>query len=261
MDFTAIDPKKLSPADIAEIAGQIAVEPAALGAVCDVESNGKGFWGSGNLVMRFEAHIFVSRAGQQAPVGGPNDYETLRAAMDIDETAALESTSWGMFQIMGFNHRLCGVDNVVAFVQEHRVSERRQLELCAKFLEKSGCLPYLQQRHWAGFARMYNGPGYRQNAYDQKLADAYRRRGGAGDAGVTGHPVLRMGDADVSSDGPVHELQRRLNKAGGLPFPLNVDGRFGPGTREHVIDFQNTRGLLADGVVGEHTWTALEPYK
>ena len=33
----------------------------------------------------------------------------------------------------------------------------------------------LAAHDWAGFARGYNGPGYAQNAYDTKLAAAYRK--------------------------------------------------------------------------------------
>jgi hypothetical protein len=31
----------------------------------------------------------------------------------------------------------------------------------------------LKEHDWAGFARKYNGPGYAENAYDQKLKNAY----------------------------------------------------------------------------------------
>ena len=39
----------------------------------------------------------------------------------------------------------------------------------------------LRSKSWATFARGYNGPGYAQNAYDKKMAQAYARwkaRGG-----------------------------------------------------------------------------------
>ena len=41
------------------------------------------------------------------------------------------------------------------------------------FMKNSGCLKELKEKDWAGFARKYNGPGYAQNAYDQKLRNAY----------------------------------------------------------------------------------------
>ncbi len=38
---------------------------------------------------------------------------------------------------------------------------------------------------------------------------------------------------------------------------LGVDGIFGSGTRAAVIQFQNSKGLAADGIVGPNTWRAL----
>ena len=34
-------------------------------------------------------------------------------------------------------------------------------------------VPLSKEHDWAGFARKYNGPGYAENAYDQKLKNAY----------------------------------------------------------------------------------------
>lgn len=50
----------------------------------------------------------------------------------------------------------------------------------------------------------------------------------------------------------VGELQRLLH--------LTVDCKFGPLTREAVINFQREQGLVADGIVGPKTWEALINY-
>jgi len=65
-------------------------------------------------------------------------------------------------------------------------------------------------------------------------------------------PPLRQG-----SSGPdVRDLQQKLKDLG---FdPNGVDGNFGPGTRDAVIAFQQSKGLQADGVAGPATLAALQ---
>jgi peptidoglycan hydrolase-like protein with peptidoglycan-binding domain/DNA invertase Pin-like site-specific DNA recombinase len=53
----------------------------------------------------------------------------------------------------------------------------------------------------------------------------------------------------------VRAVQRRLELTGEHPGPL--DGKFGPLTQAAVIRFQNREGLVADGVVGPQTHSAL----
>lgn len=37
----------------------------------------------------------------------------------------------------------------------------------------------------------------------------------------------------------------------------NIDGIFGTNTKNAVINYQKSKGLKADGIVGCNTWTAL----
>jgi N-acetylmuramoyl-L-alanine amidase len=53
---------------------------------------------------------------------------------------------------------------------------------------------------------------------------------------------------------PVRDIQRRLT---GLGFPVDTDGNYGPQTVAVVGQFQESRGLPADGIVGPETWSAL----
>ena len=62
------------------------------------------------------------------------------------------------------------------------------------------------------------------------------------------------------SHGPfVVELQTKLNvlMPGALP-PLKVDGVYGDRTVARVKQFQKSRGLIPDGVVGAQTWAAVD---
>lgn len=65
--------------------------------------------------------------------------------------------------------------------------------------------------------------------------------------------TLKLATPQMS--GPdVTRLQQALVAAG---RPVDVDGVFGPGTQAAVKAFQQTSGLVADGIVGPATWAAL----
>jgi N-acetylmuramidase len=186
--------KKLSPSDITDLANSLNVEEAALRAVLQVETGGKGFDVTGRPKALFERHVFYKElaakpdlqanavgAGLAYPKWGekpypPNSdgvYREISAACDIDREAALRSTSWGLGQIMGSNHKMVGFDSAEDMVTDAMVSETNQLKQWAAFVKSAGLLDELQRKDWAGFAKGYNGPGYAKNAYDVKLSEAY----------------------------------------------------------------------------------------
>ncbi|PID96438.1 MAG: hypothetical protein CSA84_04680 [Actinomycetales bacterium] len=66
-----------------------------------------------------------------------------------------------------------------------------------------------------------------------------------------GRPTLRQG----SRGEDVRDLQQLLINHG---YWLDVDGIFGGETARAVRDFQRSKGLTVDGVVGAQTWAALE---
>ncbi len=68
----------------------------------------------------------------------------------------------------------------------------------------------------------------------------------------TAAPVLRSG----AQGEEVWQLQERLQALGYLTG--EVDGQFGPATKEAVQRFQRQHGLSADGIVGEETRCLLE---
>ncbi len=71
--------------------------------------------------------------------------------------------------------------------------------------------------------------------------------------GGGGLPVIRRGSTGSS----VSYCQNLLNAR--IPVqPLWVDGIFGPLTDTRVRQFQASKGLVVDGIVGPMTWAALE---
>jgi hypothetical protein len=172
--------------------------------------------------------------------GGRAEYERLLAAVDLDLEAALRATSWGLFQIMGFNHLACGFAGVRDYVETIASSEGAQLQAFVGFVQASGLTGLLRSRAWAGFAERYNGPGYRKNQYDTRLAAAFARARRQAEDGrfATRFKALR---------GDLAALQAALNAATGAG--LVVDGWWGPATRAAVVRYQQTAGLEPTGEV------------
>lgn len=195
-DYQAGD--RLTDKDFEIVARLLDCETAALKAVQEVETGGKGgFFAPGKPAILFEGHIFWSQLKKRGInpeshlpgnenilypkwekghyKGGIAEYDRLEQARKIDRDAANASASWGMFQVMGFNYAACDESSVESFVNAMSESEFKQLILSARFIKKAGMLPALQTKNWAEFARRYNGPAYAENLYDSKLAQAYRK--------------------------------------------------------------------------------------
>ena len=84
-------------------------------------------------------------------------------------------TFWGMFQIGGFNYKICGCESVDEFVDLMSQSEFAQLELFARLIVNTGMIKDLKAKNWAGFAHRYNGPSYKRRGYHTKMAAAYQK--------------------------------------------------------------------------------------
>lgn len=180
-----------------KVASSLGCEVASIKAVEKVESSGNGFLKDGRPKILFEGHIFwkqllamgknptALRKGNEdilyptwnidvvRPLYKLDQYQRLEKAKKIDETAALKSASWGAFQIMGFNHKVCGFATVQKFVQAQQ-DEFEQLSAFANYLLNTHLSVNLKHKDWKGFARGYNGPDYWKNKYDVKLKAAYQ---------------------------------------------------------------------------------------
>lgn len=192
-------PDRLTDEDFREVAEELGVEVAAIKAVVEIEAGAKheGFWANGKPIINFDLSMFrkfaarnkinLSRYQRSHAVvfAKPNrarygSYQAaqqarLDAARTIDDKTAIEGTFWGMFQLGGFNWKVCGTSSPDEFVRLMSRSERDQLELFAEFIRETGMLPLLKAKNWSAFARRFNGPSYARRGYHTRLARAYAK--------------------------------------------------------------------------------------
>lgn len=176
------------------------VEIAAIKAVAEVESGGAGFLSTGEPVILFEPHIFWKQLiihgidPQNYIIAHPEDQDILykkwgthpygkssqqharlnRATL-INREAALESASWGKFQILGLHWKTLGYHALQDFINAAYKDEDSHLEMFTRFVKANSLANYLKVHDWASFALHYNGAGYKANHYDTKLAIAYQK--------------------------------------------------------------------------------------
>jgi hypothetical protein len=184
--------KRIEDEDLPREGARIGVGEDEIHAVLDVEAAGSGFDAAGRPKMLPEPHVFYKRLQKRAPeklaaaVGAglayrkwgekPYDkgtnarYDRLRRMMEIDVVAALESCSWGLGQVMGYHWAMLGYDSPQSMVHAFMQDEDAHLKAMVDFIIANDLDDELRRHDWAGFARGYNGPGYRKNRYDTKLA-------------------------------------------------------------------------------------------
>lgn len=194
--------KLLKRQDLQQAADRLGVPLASVMAVNQVESRGEGFAANGRPVILFERHVMHARLQanglseaeadalaakhpalvNRKPggyIGGTAEHQRLAQAQQIHYAAALESASWGLFQIMGYHWQRLGYFDAQHFADTMALSEAAQLDAFVSFIETDTALhKALKGKRWAEFARRYNGPAYARNLYDVKLARAYAQFAG-----------------------------------------------------------------------------------
>jgi hypothetical protein len=188
--------QKLTEEDIKRAAESLGVSVAVVKAVSEVESRGVGFHSDGRPVILFERHI-MRRLLRQAGVdtaslemkqpglvnakaggyeGGAAEHDRLGMAAKIDRDAALQSCSWGAYQIMGFHWQTLGFSSLQALVNAMYRGAGDQLDAFVRFVKTSPAMvKALKTQDWRTFARLYNGPAFEKNKYDTKLAAAFAK--------------------------------------------------------------------------------------
>jgi hypothetical protein len=172
--------KRISTEEIKQLATEAGLEPALAKAVVIVEAGNSGFDArTGKIKIQFEPHVFKRYTGLTIENGvelQTAEWKAFEIASKIDHQSAMLSTSWGMGQIMGFNHLAAGYDSVQAMVSEFKLSEFWQIRGMLTFIQAhKPMLLALKVKDWDGFARLYNGKNYKKYNYASRLADAYTK--------------------------------------------------------------------------------------
>lgn len=251
-------------ADYERAATELAAPMPHIQAVTYVEAAGETFWQIGNAILppiRFEAHIFGRETAYRFNAGYPElscvywtpslaaktragAWRQFERASVLDRTAAICSTSWGAFQIMGFHWKALKYPTPSAFADSmYGPSDDGQMDAFVRLVKSdSRMLSALRKGQWRLWEQLYNGGG-QGGAYATKIENALPLFS----SNLAALPrVLRMGviGTDVA----------RLQTA--LKMPV-VDGHFGPATSAAVKTFQSKNGLVVDGIAGRMTLDAL----
>jgi len=150
--------------------------------VVKVESGGIGFdKATGKIIIQFEPSWF-KRKSPYTPSGKwslnkverqVEEWKAFSDAFSKNANAAMESTSVGLMQVMGFHYKLLGFKTVGEMWDFAKKSEANQLNLGMRFI-KSNLKMYkaAQTGDWETFAYYYNGEQWRKYDYANRLAKA-----------------------------------------------------------------------------------------
>lgn len=196
---------KLTTQDFIRAGEELACHPAMVQAIALKETRGEAFLDDGRPKILFERHQFyrrlpiVRKPGQTLAgliaqrdqlvktqpnicnpamggyQGGAMEYKRLAAARSYSDTAALESASWGQFQVMGFNAVEIGYDSVQEFVRLMNQGVDQHLEALTRFIKANRqALAAIRARDYRSLALAYNGPRAPQS-YNADLAKYFEQ--------------------------------------------------------------------------------------
>jgi hypothetical protein len=241
----------LSSDGLASAADMLEVHGAEVMSVLSVETAGCGFFSDRRPQILYERHIFhritkgkfddgdISDANPGGyGASGAHQYDRLSAAIALDQTAALQSASWGIGQVMGENFEFAGFGDVNSMVMSMTQNEDQQLAAMCKFLLSRKLHLSLRTHDWTTFARGYNGPNFAINHYDQRLNGEFQKLSSAG-----------------IPDLVVRAAQLYLTYLGLHPGP--IDGVAGSLTLSALTQFQTENHLPVSNSIDTDTVTQL----
>jgi hypothetical protein len=169
-----------------ECANLLEVEPEILQTVARVESLGDP------TAYLFEPHVFsritnhrydITRPQISYPIWDRKKYpktqklrdEQFRLAVATEPFKAFEAASWGIFQIMGYHYKLLGFGSALSMSTTLKQNVEANVLCFGAIVKDMNLQQALRDKNWAAFAKKYNGPSYKLNHYDTKMAAEYDR--------------------------------------------------------------------------------------
>jgi N-acetylmuramidase/Putative peptidoglycan binding domain len=241
----------LSSDGLASAADILGVHGTEVMSVLSVETAGCGFFSDRRPQILYERHIFHRLTNGKFDDGdisdanpggygasGAHQYDRLSAAIALDQTAALQSASWGIGQVMGENFEPAGFGDANSMVQSMTQNEDQQLAAMCKFLLSRKLHLSLRTHDWTTFARGYNGPNFAINQYDKRLNGEFQKLSSAG-----------------IPDLVVRAAQLYLTYLGLHPGP--IDGVAGLRTLSALTQFQTENHLPVSNSIDADTVTQL----
>jgi hypothetical protein len=173
---------RITDNQIESLAIEFGIKTSRIQAIKHVESGGIGFDSkTGKIIIQFEP-VWFKRKSPYTPSGKwslnkverqAKEWEAFNDAFAKNPNAAMEATSVGMMQVMGFNYAKLGFKSVGSMWDYAKESEYNQLRLGLLYIKSNKKMfDALVKGDWKVVAYYYNGENYWVLKYDSKLAEA-----------------------------------------------------------------------------------------
>lgn len=192
----------------------LGIDPLVAKAVISIESAGNSFGPDGNMIIRFENHVFRDAVAKTRPEkmaevdahfksgspvwtghqwrqdsgawqnqhdgGQAEEWATFNLARKIDESAAMQAISMGAAQILGTNYRAVGYDTpqeMFNAYNDKNTGEFNQIAGFFAYVRAANLVDAIRAKDWRKFAASYNGSG-QVDYYANAIATKYAELGG-----------------------------------------------------------------------------------
>ena len=177
--------KKITLLEIQTLSKEFGIPTSRIQAIKEVESGGIGFDAkTGKIIIQFEPAWFKKKSpytpsGKWSLNGVERqslEWDAFNDAFSKNPDAAMEATSIGIMQVMGFHWDLLGFKSVGEMWDYAKKSEYNQLRISLLFIKSNKKMfKALINGDWKTVAYYYNGKYYYKLGYHIKLAKAEKK--------------------------------------------------------------------------------------